>query len=265
MSKWFCGLFPLLMLFYNATSAQADKKLLHYLAVNKLWQEEAAYLHELPSKVPDDSLHYFWAKYYLQTGADSFFLSAYEKSKNLFLDDTGSSNLANIHFLVRPAGVRQKWFTSYDEKKGTPLSQSIRMVYDASERPLEANPQLLPDKLEDDFLQFRKSFHHKAWIAATLSAAVPGLGKLYAGRKASAGMTFILNSAYALQAYESYAKLGPRNAFTIYSIGLFGLFYTVNVYGSWHAVKEVRKERKTQFLIHAEEYYRFHYPNSLYF
>ena len=100
----------------------------------------------------------------------------------------------------------------------------------------------IPKKLRGDFLKYKKYSHRSPLLAGALSAAVPGLGKLYAGRKHSFMITLLTNIANGVQAYESVDKLGIKHPFSIFSIGLFSVFYAANIYGSYHDMKEVKYE-----------------------
>ncbi|MFI5150557.1 MAG: hypothetical protein ACHQRM_12540 [Bacteroidia bacterium] len=254
----------LLGLLVSGIYAQADRLFIKHLAGTGLRTEHKAYLDELAGVLPSDSLHYYLAKYYLQSGEDSSFLVHYKSAIHLFQTDTQAFNMGSIHFLNKPAGIQKEWFLTYDKMPVNKPAQAMHYMYDASLDPAHVLLSSVPDKLQDDYLQFRKAYRKKPWMGATLSTFVPGLGKLYAGRRESAGMVFLMHVSYILQAYSSIQSLGIHNAFTIYSIGIFGVFYSANIYGSWKAVKEVKKEKRKQFLIHAEDYYRFDCAHNLY-
>lgn len=81
-------------------------------------------------------------------------------------------------------------------------------------------------------------------LAGSLSALVPGVGKIYAGRKGNGLYTFLITSLLGAQAYEAYRKDGVKSArFIIYG-SLFTSFYIGNIWGSALAVKVVKNERK---------------------
>jgi TM2 domain-containing membrane protein YozV len=79
-------------------------------------------------------------------------------------------------------------------------------------------------------------------VAGLLSAAVPGLGKIYAG-KTSEGMAGLLYvSAMALVSFELYNRNGITDPFFILAAGLTTVFYTGNILGSAAAVRRSQKE-----------------------
>ena len=83
------------------------------------------------------------------------------------------------------------------------------------------------------------SAHRKKspFLAATLSAIIPGLGKIYAGKKKEGIGAFIPIIASGLIALEGYNKGGLKDArFLIFGTA-FTTFYIGNIWGSSLAVK----------------------------
>jgi hypothetical protein len=79
-------------------------------------------------------------------------------------------------------------------------------------------------------------------LAGTMSAIIPGTGKMYAG-KLGEGVTALLGlGILGAITYENYVKAGPRNVKTITFGSLFGIFYVSNIYGSVYSVKVYRDE-----------------------
>ncbi|MGA2507165.1 MAG: hypothetical protein ABSF80_06795 [Chitinispirillaceae bacterium] len=82
------------------------------------------------------------------------------------------------------------------------------------------------------------------WIAGTLSALVPGSGKVFAGRGWDGAYSFLLVGIMAWQAYEGYVKDGLASARCI-TFGLLGTaFYTGNIYGSVNAAVLCNRSRR---------------------
>jgi hypothetical protein len=266
MNRFSIFFFRLLLFFVMPVSsiAQLNPGFLKHLGKSGLQREQYTYLMQLSGTIPDDSLNYLFAKYYLQEQQDSLFTLKYALSKPLFISDTESFNRANIHFLLASGSKQALWYNSYDAKSVNGPAQSIHYAYTASLFPGKADLHLLPEALQEDFLGFRKASLKKEWVAGTLSAVVPGLGKLYAGRKASFVVTLFTHLAYAAQAYESFRILGPSNAFSIISCSVFGVFYAANIYGSCREVKIKKRETRKQFLLHATDYYNFNCAHDLY-
>lgn len=70
------------------------------------------------------------------------------------------------------------------------------------------------------------------FLAAAMSAVIPGSGKIYAGDLRSGISTFLVVGALGGMAAESWIKLGGRDWRTIALSSVFGLFYIGNIYGS---------------------------------
>lgn len=79
-------------------------------------------------------------------------------------------------------------------------------------------------------------------VAGMLSAAVPGLGKVYAGKAGEGIAGFLYTLAFAATAYDFYRGAGPRSALFIISASVAGIFYVGNVWGSVVAVNRKKYE-----------------------
>ena len=250
--------------FCSVSQAQINNGFIKHLSENKLYREHSAYLKELDSlKANPDSVVFLKTKYNLQYFNDSIFFLNYPKSKSLFIKDTCTNTLAGIKYLKRPSKEQTRFFYSF-ESEGNHFSNEIFQVWKASLNPREINPAVFPPKLQQDFMKYKKLYSRKPIVAAALSTAVPGLGKLYAGRKNSFYITLMTHIGLAVQSYEAVHKLGINNPFSIFSLSFSGLFYAANIYGSYNAVKEVKKETRNQFLYNASDYYTINCPCTLY-
>lgn len=252
-----------LLFFVNLGSyAQFNYPFLKHLSNQNLSQEHKTYL-QSPMNISADSVYYFKAKYYLQYFNDSLFLDNYSKSKVLFNKDTNAVNLASIAFLTN--NKKDVWFSAYSAKDTiSRISCEIFAVYQMSKNANISGINLLPEKLQMDLLDYKKYYARKPILAAALSTFVPGLGEIYAGKKRSFPMVLLANLAYAAQAYEAYYKLGVKNPFSVFSVGFFGAFYFANIYGSYYDLKQVKKEKRKQFLIDAAGYYNINCSSKLY-
>jgi len=80
------------------------------------------------------------------------------------------------------------------------------------------------------------------WMAGLLSAAVPGLGKIYAGKPNQGLSSFFTVGLFALQAWEAYYRQGI-NTPGLYISGAFALgYYISNIWGSALSVKIKNQE-----------------------
>lgn len=104
---------------------------------------------------------------------------------------------------------------------------------------------------------FRKTmmkYHRRSpVVGGLLSAIIPGLGKVYAGKPRHFPTALVPLSIMALQAYEGYNHKGLRSArFWVFG-SAFTVFYLGNIYGSSIAVRVAKKEQydlaKDQILV----------------
>jgi TM2 domain-containing membrane protein YozV len=75
-----------------------------------------------------------------------------------------------------------------------------------------------------------------------MSAALPGLGKLYAGKPAEAISGFLYVGAMMATTYDFYNRQGLKSPFFIISAGLTSIFYIGNIWGSAMAVNRTKQE-----------------------
>lgn len=78
-------------------------------------------------------------------------------------------------------------------------------------------------------------------VAGVLSAAVPGSGKMYAGRVADGLYSLVLVAGCTWLAYDGFSRGGRTSAKGIAFGSLGSFFYVGNVYGSIVAVKADRR------------------------
>ncbi len=79
-------------------------------------------------------------------------------------------------------------------------------------------------------------------LAGALSAAVPGLGRIYAGKTAEGISGLLYVGAMFLASWDFYNRLGSRSPFFIISAGVTGIFYVGNIWGSATAVSRINNE-----------------------
>jgi len=79
-------------------------------------------------------------------------------------------------------------------------------------------------------------------LAGLLSAAVPGLGKVYAGKPAEGVAGFLYLAVMGATTWDFYRGAGPRSALFILSASVTGIFYLGNIAGSATAVRRQNKE-----------------------
>ena len=79
--------------------------------------------------------------------------------------------------------------------------------------------------------------HKNPALATTLSAVVPGLGKVYADDWKDGAVAFLFVGSSALQSYWGFHEKGTRSVYGWIFGGLALGYYTGNVYGSYKAAK----------------------------
>lgn len=85
------------------------------------------------------------------------------------------------------------------------------------------------------------------FLAGLYSAAVPGLGKWYAGKKRQGIAAFLPILSLGLLTYEGWRKDGVRSARFIGFGTLFTVFYVGNIWGSALSVKIKRDEFRQEY------------------
>ncbi|WP_019987904.1 hypothetical protein [Rudanella lutea] len=84
-------------------------------------------------------------------------------------------------------------------------------------------------------------------VAGLYSAALPGLGKIYAGKTKQGIAAFLPILSLGLLTYEGLRKDGPRSARFIGFGSLFTVFYVGNIWGSVLSVKVKRNEFRREY------------------
>lgn len=80
------------------------------------------------------------------------------------------------------------------------------------------------------------------FVAGFLSAVVPGLGKVYAGKTAEGIAGFLYVAAMGATTYDFYRGSGTQSALFILSATVTGIFYLGNIRGSATAVRRQQNE-----------------------
>ncbi len=75
------------------------------------------------------------------------------------------------------------------------------------------------------------------FVAAGLSAVIPGLGKVYAGKHGEGVSTLLVTGMLGAMAYENYSKAGPANWKTLAAGSIFATYYIGNIWGSYFSVQ----------------------------
>ena len=143
---------------------------------------------------------------------------------------TTDTNLAQLFYLNK-AGISllNRDFKSSDEN----IQKFNKSWYPVVEQ--QENVKLL----YRDIVDFKQK---SPFIAGSLSAIVPGLGKIYAGRLGEGVSAFLITTTMGLVAVENYIKDGWKDPKTIIFGSLFSVFYIGNIWGSTLSVKLINDE-----------------------
>lgn len=119
---------------------------------------------------------------------------------------------------------------------------------------LQSEQAALQSMYEERIRLSRKS----PWLAASMSALVPGAGKIYAGNLSEGIMSFVITGAMAGLTAEHWVKEGIDDWRTITFASLTGLFYVSNIFGSYFSVQILQDhvlQQQTQAIL-----YHIHMP-----
>lgn len=243
--------------FLLPAKAQLDTSFIQHLNRENLVQEQMQYLLNHPT---DSIFQTEWTKFQLQRGSDSDFLVAYQQAYVNGIQHPKIQQIASIRFLT--ADNASNWFQTYTSTDF--LTREIQRVYFASLVPNAFQTHEIPLGLQPQFTDLQRIHSKKPWIASTLSGVVPGLGKLYIGNRKSFVNTLLFMSVMGFQTVESYRRVGIKHPVTLINAGFFATYYLSNIVGSFQQTKAKKKEFTRQFLIDAQQYYRFQYSLELY-
>ena len=90
--------------------------------------------------------------------------------------------------------------------------------------------------------------HRSPFVAATLSAVVPGSGKIYSGRYVDGLTSFVLIGLAAWQASVGFNQGGVRSQRGWIYATVGGVLWAGNIYGSWVAAKIYNSKREEKLL-----------------
>lgn len=190
-------------------------------------------------------------------------------SFNSAFSERARTELFKTYFIEENYG---EFFTEYKYKRFLPEknTQIVNRLFAASQL-LWSNT--LPDSIqfvnyfEMDIKEKVAEFYNKkhfpdykdAYLAAGLSAVVPGLGKIYTGDYGDGIIAFLFTSVLGYIAYDNF-NAGHNFRAWLFT-GLTALFYGGNVYGSYTAAQiynasyDIRYEENLRQFIRDENYF----------
>ena len=216
----------------NFTFQQQDS-IYYFLGFNhynlKQLQTSANYFTKVSEQATMYEAAFFFAAYnhtYLEKyDSSKYFLQQFHFADSTLYQELKAFELSGIALLERDFEAFEQLqntysFQYYQLKK---QKESLQKAY----RSLQAQKQKSPA------------------VAAVLSAVVPGLGRVYAGKAKQGIASFLPIALLALQTQENVRKRGWKNPFTIFYSGLFTVFYVGNIWGSAFSVK-IKKDEFNQ-------------------
>ena len=242
------------LLFFFSLQSQQNFRFIQYLTQENK-HREAIYLlnaHELSD--PDTTNYLLGMNYYLLRKPDSasfyfhqvphgsaFFLpSAYYSDLNLAYTKDFSAALELARKLPSDTarGINQLRIMFV---AGTELLSRHPDIYDSISKKFLYNDHLYSaeqNKLDGLANELKHMKRKSPVVAGLLSAAIPGAGKFYSGKRGAGMAAFITNLAFAGMAYEAYYRTGSVKSPQFIVFGsIFAFFYTGNIMGSVFSVR----------------------------
>lgn len=132
------------------------------------------------------------------------------------------------------------------ELAGLALLKKDYQTYDSLASNFNSENEMLNSEqniLKKSAYQLKSVKRKSPLVAGLLSTAVPGLGKVYAGRPGQALAAFLRVVPIGAIAYENYLHGGIKDPQFIVFASLFSLFYVGNIWGSVLSVQLTRDEK----------------------
>lgn len=245
-------LFFLISLSFKTYSQSSDSTYVKYLFSNKLYNDVIWYTENNPIALEENFFYKGMAFYHLKKmDSCSFYLnkvsdnnSSWFKQAKFFESlaymyttkyDSATSVCKKINVSDK-SDIELKNLLLYGQTVLLRKKEESTRLFDTlsnEKNQLFANASNIKT-IEDNFLKKKKK---SPLIAGCLSAIVPGLGKLYVGKKGQAIAAFIFTSMFAAQAIEGYYHHGVKSTqFYVYAT-FFSMFYVGNIWGSVYSVK----------------------------
>ncbi len=141
----------------------------------------------------------------------------------------GSMHEAMRDFQMGGVALLERDFGTYEH-----YQQGFSGSYHVMARE-ESQMRLHYDKLRDNPPR-------SAFVGGLLSAAVPGLGRVYAGKAPEGIVSFLYVAAMGLVSYDIYRGRGAQSPCFVISATTTGIFYIGNIAGSAAAVRRSNEE-----------------------
>lgn len=250
------SLFIVCILAVLSVSAQIPRynpSFIEHMMRFRLENDHLKYLNQLYESVGMDTIQYEQLRYDFHYNHQPTSLLQPTDLNAMILSDTCLSLTLFDEFMRTPGDHRSSWLSGYEWSSYHRSASSVLDIYQST-FDKKSNIEV-PEYLSSAYLTMQKYNSRKPIYAALLSTAVPGLGKVYAGRPNTFWGSFLMNAIFGLHAYDVYRGLGPKHWYTYFAGGSFGVFYFSNIVGSYIDLKRVRKEKKQILINEALDYY----------
>jgi hypothetical protein len=158
-------------------------------------------------------------------------------------------NKTNIHSLIENLDAESDFRNNLDI--------TLRMISASERQPTLEGIRI--EKVDAGLLNLyyeaSKLRHKSLFLAGTMSAIIPGTGKVYSGRWKDGLMSLIFVGTTAFQAYRGFEKKGVKSAYG-WIMGGFSLgFYLGNIYGSTKSAKIYNTNQRSVYVEKVAHYY----------
>ena len=235
------------------SNAGSDWSFINYLLESGMKRDAAAVLFQDGIYAPSDTLSYLrgLTAYYLKDfGTASYYLGSVGQTSPLFdqafFHSTASlmelgCNAQSIALLKGYNGARND-LKRLQLEAASLLEDDLSSYLDYSGSASEATSYSVmqaEQSLARIYSDRTSAKEKKPWIAATASALVPGLGKVYAGNLSEGIASFLVVGSFGAVTAECISKKGFGDWRSITFGALGALFYLGNIYGSYFSVERI--------------------------
>jgi len=243
----------------NGQALSDELRFAQHLVVKKNYEEAIFVLNTLQqnpklSLIQRDSIHIFLGNIYYnqkdllrsnnhfdsvsvvshRLSSEAIFFSSFNRA---YLKSYSEAKQKMIRYVPIDSTERQLRFL---ELAGLSLLQRDFKKFDSLQYFLTPT-NFVTDLQEKDLREQQKKIlsqpKKSPFVAAALSAIVPGAGKFYAGNKGQGVYTLLISAVLGLQAWEGYHKDGPSSVRFIAYGTLFTSLYIGTIWGSAFSVK----------------------------
>lgn len=234
---------------------QTKSDLLNHLFKNKLFREYEYVLKYDTVGINQDSLAYFKILNHLNLKQNSEIIKNFEFANKLIVSDTNFYLKLNMHFLQLNDSIKRVWFNNKLKHLEDTVSKQFKNLAKILLNEKSVDTILIATELRKNYKEYIKYRSKKPIISALYSAIIPGLGKLYNGRKYSFRNVFSAHILLGSKFVESVYVLGIYNPYTFITFGFLSTYYLANIVGSYFDLKEVKKEKQLEFIFNVQNYY----------